>query len=576
MGSPITFSGFNSIDFGLILNSIMTQESAPLTALQTRQTAVSTRIANFSTLATKTSTLETAAAALSSGSSLAGFSATSSDSSAIVVSSGSTAVAGHYDVVVNELARAQVMVSKSSAPDANKTIVASAGDITIGGRKVTITKDVTLQGLADAINNDLGMPAAASVVQDGSKSFRLVLTGKSTGSENAFTVTNALTGGAAPLAFTITTGVTGGNPLDNLAQQTATSRQVTASNTYSPDANTTTVASGGDITINGHKITIAGDVTLQGLADAINANTAVPATASIAQDANGYRLLLTAKSAGLGNGFTLTNALTGGDAPIAFTITTAAPGVSGGNSLDNVVQASDASLSVNNIQITSASNSLDTAIPGTSMTLLKKGVSVGVDVAADPSQLKSKVSDFISAYNDLVRFVSNQAVGADGGDDSSIARDPLVRQVRNSLRTALAATYGSGSPNNLSQIGIEFDRYGGTLRLNNATFGAAVKDGVAGLSSLFAGTAAKPGVFAAINTLLDDYTRSNGTIATLKKQLTAQITSMGDQIDRMQGRLALRRDALQKEFAAADQAMSALKSQSSSLTNFASSLTSSS
>ena len=36
MGSPITFSGFNNIDFGQILNAIMTAERAPLNALETQ------------------------------------------------------------------------------------------------------------------------------------------------------------------------------------------------------------------------------------------------------------------------------------------------------------------------------------------------------------------------------------------------------------------------------------------------------------------------------------------------------------------------------------------------------------
>ena len=47
MGSPITLSGFNSIDFNLILTSIMTQESQPLTALQSRQSALKSRASTF-------------------------------------------------------------------------------------------------------------------------------------------------------------------------------------------------------------------------------------------------------------------------------------------------------------------------------------------------------------------------------------------------------------------------------------------------------------------------------------------------------------------------------------------------
>jgi flagellar capping protein FliD len=36
MGSPITFSGFNKIDFGVVLNAIMQQESRPLQVLEAR------------------------------------------------------------------------------------------------------------------------------------------------------------------------------------------------------------------------------------------------------------------------------------------------------------------------------------------------------------------------------------------------------------------------------------------------------------------------------------------------------------------------------------------------------------
>ena len=44
MASPITFSGFNDIDFNLILNAVMQQASQPLTALQARQSNVESQI----------------------------------------------------------------------------------------------------------------------------------------------------------------------------------------------------------------------------------------------------------------------------------------------------------------------------------------------------------------------------------------------------------------------------------------------------------------------------------------------------------------------------------------------------
>jgi flagellar capping protein FliD len=40
MGSPITFGGFNNIDFGYVLNAIMQQERAPLAAVESQKSAL--------------------------------------------------------------------------------------------------------------------------------------------------------------------------------------------------------------------------------------------------------------------------------------------------------------------------------------------------------------------------------------------------------------------------------------------------------------------------------------------------------------------------------------------------------
>src|SRR5689334_5177921 len=102
MGSPITFSGFNSIDFSTILNAVMQQERTPLTALESRKSTLETQNTTFGTLLTKIGTLETAVKDLGKLDSLSKLSASSSDSS-VGVSAGSGTVEGAYDVVVSQL-----------------------------------------------------------------------------------------------------------------------------------------------------------------------------------------------------------------------------------------------------------------------------------------------------------------------------------------------------------------------------------------------------------------------------------------------------------------------------------------
>ena len=99
MGSPITFSGFNSIDFNMILNAVMAQERTPINRLETQQKTLETQNTAFGTLAGKLGSLETAVENLKAKDSLAFLTATSSDSG-VGVSTTSGTVTGTYDIVV--------------------------------------------------------------------------------------------------------------------------------------------------------------------------------------------------------------------------------------------------------------------------------------------------------------------------------------------------------------------------------------------------------------------------------------------------------------------------------------------
>ena len=90
MSSPITFSGFNNIDFNTVLNALMQQASLPLTDLQNRQTDLKTQISSFDTLNARVASLRSAADALSSLSSVSTVSSPPSGSAASTGSMGPT------------------------------------------------------------------------------------------------------------------------------------------------------------------------------------------------------------------------------------------------------------------------------------------------------------------------------------------------------------------------------------------------------------------------------------------------------------------------------------------------------
>lgn len=451
MSSPITFSGFNNIDFNTVLSAVMQQASAPLTLLQNQQSALESQVTVFGSLSSRVSTLASAVDALADLDSLNSKAATSSAPSLLSVSADSNAQAGHYDVVVTELARAQVTASTSTTADADTTVVATGGTLDIGGVTVEVTGSVTLSQLADAINDTEGIGVSATVIQSGTNAYRLVLSGTQTGTAGAFTITNGLSGG---------TGVVFGDD--------------------------------------------------------------------------------------------------DGD------------GTSGDSAADNAVQATDAALLVNNIPVTGSSNTFEDVVPGVTLQALNKDASttISVDVAPSGDAIGGDLDEFITAYNALVSFIDAQRTAAGKNDVTSIGRDPVVGQLRSTLRSALFAEHGSGTYTRLADIGLGVSA-SGTLELNRTRLAEAIETDGDAVRDLLAGT---DGVFTGLATVLDEYTNSSGFIPSATKRLNDRIGRMNTQIDNLQSRLELQRQSMLQEFIAADTIMSRLKNQSGSLSGFGSGL----
>ncbi len=222
MGSPISLSGFNNIDFNLILNTIMAQERIPVTTLENDRRELQGQDGEYSALAKRLADFETALEKLATTDAFAARAVTNTDTTAVSASVSDTTPIGTYDVVVTELARAQVMASSSTHADSDTTIVASGGTLTIGGIVVTVSSNVTLDELSALINSTTDIPVTASVISSGATSYQLVLTGNDTGATNAYTLTNALTGGTSAVTFADfdSDGTSGDDASDNAVSAT--------------------------------------------------------------------------------------------------------------------------------------------------------------------------------------------------------------------------------------------------------------------------------------------------------------------------------------------------------------------
>ena len=214
--ASVTSAGIGSgLDVESIITKLMTVEKAPVTQLQTVASKIQTQISAYGSVQSAVSSFRDAALALTKATTWGVTTANSADTSAITVSSGSTAAAGNYSVSVQTLAAAQSVAStsfeSSSAVvgEGGLTIDVGAWDVgepgfkaraTISSMNIAISATDTLADVRDKINS-AGGGVSASIVTDSSGA-RLVLSSAATGVNNGFRVVGT---GAGPSAFTYDT-----------------------------------------------------------------------------------------------------------------------------------------------------------------------------------------------------------------------------------------------------------------------------------------------------------------------------------------------------------------------------------
>jgi flagellar hook-associated protein 2 len=229
----------------------------------------------------------------------------------------------------------------------------------------------------------------------------------------------------------------------------------------------------------------AANNTLAGIRDAINA-AKIGVTASIVNDGSGtpYRLALSVADTGADNSVRISVA---GDAALSNLI---AHDPAGTQNLAETVSARNATFEVDGVAITKPKNTVNDVIEGVTLNLLSAnaGAPTAITVARDSAAIKTSVDALAKAYNELNATIKNvSSFNAATKQGTVLQGDVTVITLQSRIRTALsnALTGVSGSYNNLSQIGLAFQK-DGTLSVDAAKFEAALADSPNDIAALFA------------------------------------------------------------------------------------------
>ncbi|WLH25576.1 flagellar filament capping protein FliD [Pseudomonas sp. FP215] len=294
-----------------------------------------------------------------------------------------------------------------------------------------------------------------------------------------------------------------------------------------------------------YDVIIPGGATLQQVRESINTQLSSQGiSANVLSDSNGARLVLTSTTMGEGTDITLS-----GDSQLA-------------TGYDKGKPPTNAKYSIDDIEMSSNSNKITSAISGVTLDLLDTvdiTKPTTITVASNTDTLKTSVQSFVSAYNTLMTAINTQTKVTATGDASTttagaLTGDASMRQLVNSLRSELVNGSGAGTMTSLAQMGITTDQKTGLLSLDDKTWDKAVVKGAGDIAKLFTGDS---GLITRMNKATSSYVGTTGTLATRATDLNNKLTDLNKETDDLTRRM----DALQKSLTAKYTAMDTMIAQ---------------
>ena len=230
------------------------------------------------------------------------------------------------------------------------------------------------------------------------------------------------------------------------------------------------------------------NTTLSGLRDYIN-NNEFGTRATIVNDGNGFRLVLTAENTGASNSMEITVADDDGNHDDNAGLSQFAFNSGAQSSMTQTVVGQDASLVVNGLTITRDNNTVTGAIDGVTLDLRQAEVGnvVNLDVSSSTTDVSAAISEFIDGYNGLVNTIASlTSFDAENQRGGLLQGDFTVRNISNQLRSLITrqAPDLTGEIRSLADIGITTQN-DGQLLLDEARLEEVLTSDPAAVEALF-------------------------------------------------------------------------------------------
>ena len=273
--------------------------------------------------------------------------------------------------------------------------------------------------------------------------------------------------------------------------------------------------------------------------------------------------------------------------------------------LNPVQIAQDARISIDGIEVTRDTNTIDDLIDGTTVYLHRPGPHpIELEIDHDRDAAKDAIIDFVGRYNQLIRDVNiltrteesviDQIEYFDDDERQQaherlglLQGDSILNRLRRSLQNMMMEPYPTREGDNLrllAQIGVSSNASGfgggvdasrlrGYLEINEATLDEALATRFQAVRDLFGFDSSGNHVIDAgaayrAHEMIGPYTQSGGIIATRTGTIDGRVTRTEDDIEREEDRLDRREQSLRQDFGRMEGAMRELEEQQRAIENF--------
>jgi flagellar hook-associated protein 2 len=212
-------------------------------------------------------------------------------------------------------------------------------------------------------------------------------------------------------------------------------------------------------------------------------------TASIINDGDNYRLVLTNKNTGEENAMQLTVADADGNNVDALGLSSLTYSADVKH-MESTSTAQDAKIVIDGIQIKRPSNNIANVIEGVTLNIQgesKVGDKISLTIAKDTSTVENQIKAFVENYNNTITQMNSlTAYGGESGEDGVLNGDSTVRSIKNQMRAVLNTTMShiDGAVKSFADLGMLTNK-DGTLTLDENKFYRVMETDMNSIASFF-------------------------------------------------------------------------------------------